>query len=129
MPAVVSQRVTERLLDAAFAELVERGVGGLTVEGVASRSGIAKTTIYRRFNDALALAVAAVAARPEVDERVIEGAQWVVDRARTEAAMHGATPEHEDLIAAVLLAEGQRQLARNRPTTPLANFNTTPEKR
>jgi len=31
--------------------LDEHGVRGLTIEGVAERSGVAKTTIYRRFRD------------------------------------------------------------------------------
>jgi AcrR family transcriptional regulator len=51
---------TERLvLDATWALLCEGGCGNLTVEGVSARSGVAKTTIYRRYrskND-LALAV------------------------------------------------------------------------
>lgn len=35
--------------------LVERGVGGLTIDEVASRSGVAKTTIYRHWPDRAAL--------------------------------------------------------------------------
>lgn len=51
---------TERaILDATRVILAERGVSGLTVEAVAARSGVAKTTIYRRWRakDELALAV------------------------------------------------------------------------
>ncbi|QYB07995.1 TetR/AcrR family transcriptional regulator [Rhodococcus sp. USK10] len=51
---------TERVvLDATRELLADNGFGSLTVEGVAARSGVAKTTIYRRYrskND-LALAV------------------------------------------------------------------------
>ncbi|MFW3385571.1 UNVERIFIED_CONTAM: TetR/AcrR family transcriptional regulator [Kocuria sp. CPCC 205274] len=51
---------TERaVLDATRELLAEAGFGSLTVEGVAGRAGVAKTTIYRRYrskND-LALAV------------------------------------------------------------------------
>jgi AcrR family transcriptional regulator len=48
-----------KILDATRALLVEGGVRRLTVEGVAARSGVAKTTIYRRYRskDELALAV------------------------------------------------------------------------
>jgi len=53
----------------------ERGVGGLTIEGVAARSGVAKTTIYRRWRDRdeLALAIlidmtAAVKAPPDLGD-------------------------------------------------------------
>lgn len=37
------------ILDATVAELVERGFVGLSMEAVAARAGVAKTTIYRRW--------------------------------------------------------------------------------
>jgi AcrR family transcriptional regulator len=41
---------TERVvLDATRELLAESGFGSLTIEGVAERSGVAKTTIYRRY--------------------------------------------------------------------------------
>jgi AcrR family transcriptional regulator len=52
-------RTELRILEVTRELLAEGGVAGLTVEGVAARSGIAKTTIYRRYRskDELALAV------------------------------------------------------------------------
>ena len=49
----------EAILNATRELLAERGVQQLTVEGVAARAGVAKTTIYRRYRskDELALAV------------------------------------------------------------------------
>lgn len=49
----------QAILDAARELLAEKGVRGLTVEGVAARAGVAKTTVYRRYRskDELALAV------------------------------------------------------------------------
>jgi AcrR family transcriptional regulator len=44
-------RSDEAILRAARELLDEHGVRGLTIEGVAERSGVAKTTIYRRFRD------------------------------------------------------------------------------
>lgn len=41
--------------------MAEGGLAGLTVEGTASRAGVAKTTVYRRYPKKLDLAVAAVA--------------------------------------------------------------------
>jgi len=58
-PASRSARTEKAILDAARELLAENGVRALTVEGVAARSGVAKTTIYRRWRgkDELALAV------------------------------------------------------------------------
>ena len=43
-----SARVREAVLGAAFAELDERGYEGFSIDAVARRSGVHKTTIYRR---------------------------------------------------------------------------------
>ena len=51
-----------RVLATAADLLREEGLAGLTIEAVAARSGVAKTTIYRQFNDREALHVAAVEA-------------------------------------------------------------------
>jgi AcrR family transcriptional regulator len=48
----------DRILDATRQLLVDHGVQGLTVEGVATRSGVAKTTIYRRYRSKHELALA-----------------------------------------------------------------------
>lgn len=50
-----SERV---VLDAARELLGESGFGSLTVEGVAARAGVAKTTIYRRYRSRTDLALA-----------------------------------------------------------------------
>ena len=53
-------RSEQAILEATRALLAEVGVRGLTIEGVAARSGVAKTTIYRRWRDRDELALAAV---------------------------------------------------------------------
>lgn len=56
-------RTEEAILDAANELIAEGGVDGLTIEGVASRSGVAKTTIYRRWRDKDELALAILVER------------------------------------------------------------------
>jgi AcrR family transcriptional regulator len=57
------------ILQATRELLVEGGVQKLTVEGVAARAGVAKTTIYRRWRDKDELALAVVL---DMVERVVE---------------------------------------------------------
>jgi AcrR family transcriptional regulator len=48
------------ILDAALRVLIEVGYDQLSVEAVAARAGVAKTTVYRRYRDKAALVAAAV---------------------------------------------------------------------
>lgn len=45
-----SQRANEAILRAAMELLADRGYDGLTMEGIAERAGVAKTTVYRRWS-------------------------------------------------------------------------------
>jgi AcrR family transcriptional regulator len=54
-PRVVLSR--ERVLTATLDLLTEAGLGGLTVDDVSKRSGVAKTTIYRHWSNRNALIV------------------------------------------------------------------------
>jgi AcrR family transcriptional regulator len=57
------EHVRQVVLDAAFDELVENGVAAATVAGVARRSGVHETTIYRRWTTRENLLVDAMLAR------------------------------------------------------------------
>ena len=57
-PRVLRSR--ERVLGAALAELAERGYGGFSIDGVATRAGVARSTIYRHGHDRLSLIAAAM---------------------------------------------------------------------
>jgi AcrR family transcriptional regulator len=60
-----ADRATTRILDAAAALMADFGLGRWSVEDVAERSGLGRTTVYRRFDgrDALVHAVLAREAR------------------------------------------------------------------
>src|SRR5262245_1815676 len=71
------ERSNQAILDATRQLLTEDGgdVGSLTVEAVAARSGVAKSTIYRRWRDKWELALDAVMINvlPRFDEPVDVG--------------------------------------------------------
>jgi AcrR family transcriptional regulator len=50
----------DAILEAAWAELVERGYAGLTLEGVAKRAGTSRPVLHRRWPSRAALATAAL---------------------------------------------------------------------
>jgi AcrR family transcriptional regulator len=53
--------VEARVLEAAMAEMRARGYDGLSVDRVADRAGVAKTTIYRRWPSKAELVIAMIA--------------------------------------------------------------------
>jgi AcrR family transcriptional regulator len=48
-PGGRSARVRSAVVESLLGELAEHGVGGTTMEGVARRAGVNKTTLYRRW--------------------------------------------------------------------------------
>ena len=57
-----SEEARRKALEAATELIVERGVANLTMEEVANRSGVAKTTIYRHWPERSALVLDTVRA-------------------------------------------------------------------
>lgn len=60
-PGGRTARNTAAVLDATLAELGEHGYAHLTVDRIATRSGVHKTTIYRRWNGIDGLLISALA--------------------------------------------------------------------
>ena len=77
-PGGRSARVRGAVRDATLGELAEKGYGGLTVEGVAARADVHKTTVYRRWGGiegliADALEMASGEPWPVPDTGTVEG--------------------------------------------------------
>lgn len=61
-----SERADKAIIDATLALLVEKGgIAGVSIEAVAARAGVGKTTIYRRWPNKEALIIDALAALKE----------------------------------------------------------------
>jgi len=63
-----SEEAHRAILDATLELLVEVGFSAMTVEGVASRAGVGKATIYRRWPSKLPLVVEAFGQLPGFEE-------------------------------------------------------------
>ena len=63
-----SEEAHQAILDATLELLVEVGYSALTVEGVASRAGVGKATIYRRWPSKLPLVIEAFGRLPGLEE-------------------------------------------------------------
>lgn len=66
-PGGRTARNTKAIFDALFTELVDRGLAGLTFEGIATRAGVHKSTLYRRWRTPDLLLAAAVTEHPRND--------------------------------------------------------------
>lgn len=75
-------RLEDAILDAAWAELVERGYPGLTLEGVAKRAGTSRPVLHRRWPSRTALATAAIARHAKLNPVIIPDLGSVRDEIR-----------------------------------------------
>lgn len=109
-----SERAEEAILKATSELLIERGFAALTIEEVASRAGVGKSSIYRRWSSKGTLALQAfvtefLASQPPPDTGSLEGdmnaalAAWV----RTVSG----TPNGRVLVGLIAEAQHDRDLA------------------
>ncbi|MGN2635364.1 TetR/AcrR family transcriptional regulator [Nocardia takedensis] len=99
-PSAAADPITERILDAALAEFTDFGLRRASVDDIRRRAGVNRATVYRRFGSKnelveatfqrwllglLAETAAAVADRPTVRERLVEGFVRAVLIVRTDA--------------------------------------------
>ena len=92
-----SAKAHRAILDSALALLAEHGYRGLSMEAVAARAGVGKTTIYRRWPSKEALVIEALAgvAPPDVPEDTgsVEGDLIAFQRAQVARVVHTPVPQ------------------------------------
>jgi AcrR family transcriptional regulator len=103
-----SEQADRAILAAAAQLLAERGIAGMSMEEVASRAGVAKTTIYRRWTSRGALALDAFLAdflrqQPPPDTGTLRGDLLAALR----AWIHSVTRTSAGPVLAGLIAETQ----------------------
>ena len=79
--------VDERIAAAALQLMREQGPQAVHVDGVAARSGVARTTVYRRYRDRDALIAATLdrmteASLPHADLPLADKLRWLLDQVR-----------------------------------------------
>jgi AcrR family transcriptional regulator len=118
--------MTERILDAAYASLLDFGVRHLSVEDVARRLGIARITIYRRFasKDELLRAVlfregrrvftqvdAAIAGHDDPEAQLVEGFAATLAAVRDHELVQRTLAREPDMVASLLVTQGAPVIA------------------
>jgi AcrR family transcriptional regulator len=101
------------ILDAALDLLIERGAAGASIEAIARRAGVAKLTVYRRWQSKEDLLMAALehARSPDTDhpraaqslDELVEHTAELLSRPRFRALMArvvGASVDHPKLVHA-----------------------------
>ena len=107
-----SQEADRAILEAAAQLLAERGLSGMSIEEVAARAGVGKTTIYRRWTSRGPLALDAFLAQfqsqqPLPDTGTLRGDLLAALR----AWIRSVTSTSAGPILASLIAEAQRDPA------------------
>jgi AcrR family transcriptional regulator len=67
------------ILEATWAEVIDKGYAGLTVEGIASRAGVGKQTLYRWWPSKAAVLLEAVNSRSQQTSQFPDSADLLTD--------------------------------------------------
>ncbi|MFJ2839521.1 TetR/AcrR family transcriptional regulator [Nocardia sp. NPDC087230] len=106
-PGGRSARVREAVLDATTAELAEHGYQGLSVDAVAQRAGVHKTTVYRRWRGPEGLVADALDRAAGLSWAIPDTGSLAGDlRALTELLRTGFTDPESAPVATSFVAAG-----------------------
>jgi len=104
-----STAVRAAILRAANALLEERGLSGFSIEGVAARAGVAKTTIYRDWPSRGSLAVAGFLAETAPQISYEESRSPVDDLRRQLEKVAAVYAGRAGRVMAAIIAQGQSE--------------------
>jgi AcrR family transcriptional regulator len=98
MPRPLSEQARQKAIDATQELVAEAGIDGFTIDAVAKRSGVAKTTIYRHWNSA--------------NELLVHSMDCQVERIPTPdtGTLRGDLLELYSMVAAIMNTPGMRQM-------------------
>ncbi|MFF5175773.1 TetR/AcrR family transcriptional regulator [Micromonospora sp. NPDC000089] len=103
-PGGRSAAVRRRVLDAVTAHLIEYGYDALSVEAVADRSGVHRTTVYRRWRDVGGLLADVLAEAADDDWRPRDTGSLAGDLLAINEEVHEALTARPPLTAALIAA-------------------------
>ncbi|GAA2404444.1 TetR/AcrR family transcriptional regulator [Streptomyces glaucosporus] len=103
-PGGRSALVRARVLDAVRAQLLEHGYDELTVDAVAARAGVHRTTVYRRWRDVGGLLADVLDAAGGDDWRPRDTGSLEGDLTALNREVHQALTERPSITAALIAA-------------------------
>ncbi|MBO1332200.1 TetR/AcrR family transcriptional regulator [Streptomyces sp. VRA16 Mangrove soil] len=103
-PGGRTARVRAQVLAAVRAELAERGYDGLTVESVATRAGVHRTTVHRRWHDIGGLLADVLDAAGEDDWRAPDTGSLLGDLTALNGEIQDALTVRPSLMEALVAA-------------------------
>ncbi|XVQ15526.1 TetR/AcrR family transcriptional regulator [Spirillospora sp. CA-255316] len=99
------------MIDAVLAELGEHGFDGLTMEAVAARAGVHRTTVYRRWGDVGGLLADVLDAASDDDWQPPDTASLEGDLAALNHEIQDALTAHPPIVAALIAASFRSEKA------------------
>jgi AcrR family transcriptional regulator len=98
MPRPLSEQARQKATEAAQSILAESGIGAITMDGVAKRSGVAKTTLYRHW--------------PSANELIVHTLDCSIERMPTPdtGSLIGDLRSLYEMVAFMMAQPGMRQM-------------------
>ncbi|MGW1738934.1 TetR/AcrR family transcriptional regulator [Nocardia sp. NPDC001965] len=101
-PGGRTARIRAQVLEAVHAELTEHGYDALTVDTVAARAGVHRTTVYRRWRDIGGLLSDAIAAAADIDWHPRDTGSLHGDLAALNQEIQDSMAEQPSIAAALI---------------------------